>query len=246
MLFNILKLFGLDVPAKIEAARASLELRLQHAADHVKQEARHAAVIAVLWLFAAVAGAMAFGMGLVALYWWTADAYGPYVGLAVVAGVLVAAAIALATVAALKANSPASSGSETLHPLTAGLPSDSVAAAGALEAAEGTMKAAEARPVAPTWAPANATQTAAAASASELVEPLAFVLSKVVKYPSIGNPVIDELVGNLRMSAQGATSEAIEHAADVVRNGDRANLVFVLAGSAFIGWLLAHHSRQGS
>ncbi len=244
MLFNILKLFGLDVPAKIEAAKASLELRLQHTADHVKQEARHAAVIAVLSAFAAVAGAMAFGIGLVALYWWTADAYGPYAGLAVVAGILVAAAIAHAKAAALKANSPASSGSETPHPLTAGLPSDSVA--GALEAAEGTMKEAEARPVAHTWAPAKATQAVAAASASELVEPLAFLLSKVVKYPSIGNPVIDELVGNLRMSAQGATSEAIEHAADVVRNGDRANLVFVLAGSAFIGWLLAHHSRQGS
>jgi hypothetical protein len=66
MLFNILKLFGLDVPAKIEAAKASLELRLQHAADHVRQEARHAGVIAVLSAFAAVAGAMAFGVGLVA------------------------------------------------------------------------------------------------------------------------------------------------------------------------------------
>ena len=108
------------------------------------------------------------------------------------------------------------------------------------------MEEAEGRPVPHTWSTANTTQTVAAASARELVEPLGFILSRVVKYPSIGNPVIDELVGNLRMSAKGATSEAIEHAADVVRNGDRANLVFVLAGSAFIGWLLAHHSAQGS
>jgi len=245
MLFKILKLFGLDVPAKIEAAKASLELRLQHAADHIRQEARQAAVIAVLSAFAAVAGAMAFGVGLVALYRWTADAYGPYAGLGIVAGILVAAAIALATAAVIKANSVASSRSESPHHLTAGLPFDSVAAAGVLEA-EGTMEEAEARPVAHTWAPANATQTVAAASASELAEPLAFLLSRVVKYPSIGHPIIDEIVGNLRISAQGATGEAIEHAANVVRNGDRANLVFVLAGSAFIGWLLAHHSRQGS
>jgi len=245
MLFNILKLFGLDVPAKIEAAKASLELRLQHAADHLREEARQAAVIAVLSAFAAIAGVVAFGVGLVALYWWTADAYGPYAGLGVVAGILIAVAIALAAGAALKVNSPASSRSQTPHHLTAGLPSDSIAAAGALEAEE-TMEEAEARPVPHTWSTANTTQTVAAASARELVEPLGFILSRVVKYPSIGDPVIDELVGNLRMSAKGATSEAIEHAADVVRNGDRANLVFVLAGSAFIGWLLAHHSRQGS
>ena len=245
MLFKILKLFGLDVPAKIEAAKASLELRLQHAADHVRQEARQAAVIAVLSAFAAVAGAMAFGIGLVALYWWTADAYGPYAGLGVVAGILVAAAVALATAAALKANSPASIRSEMPRHGTGGLASDSVTAAGALEA-EAAIEEAETSAATHTWAPAKATQAVAAASASELVEPLAFLLSRAVKYPSIGNPIIDELVGNLRVSAQGATSEAIEHAADVVRNGDRANLVFVLAGSAFIGWLLAHHSRQGS
>jgi len=245
MLFKILKLFGLDVPAKIEAAKASLELRLQHAADHIRQEARQAAVIAVLSAFAAVAGAMAFGVGLVALYWWTADAYGPYAGLGIVAGILVTAAIALATAAVIKANSVTSSRSDTPHPLTAGLPSDSVAAASALEA-EGMMEEAEAHPIAHTWAPANATQTVATASASEFVEPLAFLLSRVVKYPNIGHPIIDELVGNLRISAQGATGEAIEHAANVVRSGDRANLVFVLAGSAIIGWLLAHHSRQGS
>jgi len=244
MLFKILKLFGLDVPAKIEAAKASLELRLQHAADHIRLEARQAAVIAVLSAFAAVAGAMAFGVGLVALYWWTAGAYGPYVGLGIVAGILVAAAIALATAAALKANSLASSRLETPDHLTAGLPSEAAAADGLQ--AEAAMEKAEARPVARTWAPENATQTVATASASEFVEPLAFLLSRVVKYPNIGHPIIDELVGNLRISAQGATGEAIEHAANVVRSGDRANLVFVLAGSAIIGWLLAHHSRQGS
>ena len=41
MLFNILKLFGLDIPAKIEAVKASLELRVEQATDHVKQVAQH-------------------------------------------------------------------------------------------------------------------------------------------------------------------------------------------------------------
>jgi hypothetical protein len=44
ILFKILKLFGLDV----EAVKASLELRVEQAIDHVKQVAGKAAVIAAL------------------------------------------------------------------------------------------------------------------------------------------------------------------------------------------------------
>jgi hypothetical protein len=85
------------------------------------------------------------------------------------------------------------------------------------------------------------------ASATDLVEPLAFLLSKVVKYPSVGNPVIDELIGHLRSTAHGTTDEAISRrAANVIRHGDRANLVVVLTGAALIGWLLSHHSRPQS
>jgi hypothetical protein len=54
MLFKILKLFGLDVPAKMEAVKASLELRVEQATDHVKQVAREAAVIAALSAVATV------------------------------------------------------------------------------------------------------------------------------------------------------------------------------------------------
>jgi len=48
MLFKILKLFGLDVPARIEAVKASLERRVEQATDHVKQVAQEAVVIAAL------------------------------------------------------------------------------------------------------------------------------------------------------------------------------------------------------
>jgi hypothetical protein len=82
------------------------------------------------------------------------------------------------------------------------------------------------------------------ASASDLVEPLGFLLSKVVKFPTIGNPVIDELIGKLRVTAHGSTDEAIDRAADVIRHGNRTNLVFVLTGTAFLAWLLTHNSQQ--
>jgi hypothetical protein len=37
MLFKILKLFGLDVPAKITAARSELEQRIEEVTDYAKQ-----------------------------------------------------------------------------------------------------------------------------------------------------------------------------------------------------------------
>jgi hypothetical protein len=54
MLFKILKVFGLDVPAKIEAAKSSLELRVERATDRIKEVAEEAVVIAVLSALAIV------------------------------------------------------------------------------------------------------------------------------------------------------------------------------------------------
>jgi len=102
MLFKILKLFGLDVPAKIEAVKASLERRIEQAMDHVNQVAQEAAVIAALSAVAIVTAFMAVGVGLVALYFWTADAYGMYAGLGVVGAILVVVTVALAVAAANK------------------------------------------------------------------------------------------------------------------------------------------------
>jgi hypothetical protein len=62
MLFNILKLFGLDIAAKIEAVKASFELRVEQATDHVKQVAQQAAIIGVLPAFATITATMAAGI----------------------------------------------------------------------------------------------------------------------------------------------------------------------------------------
>jgi hypothetical protein len=48
---------------------------------------------------------MAIGVGLIALYRWTTDAYGPYAGLGIVGVILVVATITLATAAAIKGKS---------------------------------------------------------------------------------------------------------------------------------------------
>jgi len=244
MLFKILKLFGLDVPAKIEAVKASLELRVEQATDHVKLVAQEAAVIAALSAVATVTAGAAACVGLIALYLWTADAYGVYVGLGGVGAVLVAVTAALATAAAIKAKSLASNGVK-LGRYSAGMAG--MASDPAIVASAATAEAAAAEPRSDALArlsAAAATPAAPIASAGDLVEPLAFLLSKVVKYPATGNPRVDQLIGHLAATAHGTADEAVNRTANVIRHGDRTNLVVVLTGAALVGWLLAHHSRQ--
>jgi hypothetical protein len=66
MLFKILKLFGLDVAAKMDAAKALIEQRAEEVADYAKQATQTAAVIAALSAVAGVVAAMAVGVGLFA------------------------------------------------------------------------------------------------------------------------------------------------------------------------------------
>jgi hypothetical protein len=102
MLFKLLKLFGLDVAAEIEAAKAGLEKRAERTAARVKSVAGDVAVIATLGALAAGTAMMALVVGLVALYRFTAPVYGDYAGLGAVAAILLAMTVAFATIIFLK------------------------------------------------------------------------------------------------------------------------------------------------
>jgi hypothetical protein len=238
MLFKILKVFGLDVPAQIEAAKSSLERRVERATGQIKQVAEEAAVVAALSALAIVTFAMAVAVGLIALYRWTADTYGEYVGFGVVDGILVVAAALLIAAVAIRAGSLRSVGMK-LRP--AGGTAAVLSVAGPTPIAE----AARTEPYCPeyTWTPPT-TAAYPVASGRDLVESLAYILGKYVKFPTIGNPVLDEVIGNLHVAAKGSTDEAIDRAANVIRHGDRSNIVLVLTGTAFLAWLLTHNSRQ--
>jgi hypothetical protein len=54
--------------------------------------------------------------------------------------------------------------------------------------------------------------------------------------------MLDEVVGNLRVTSRGTAEEAVEGAANLVRYGDRAQLFILLGGAAVAGWLLARQS----
>ena len=95
MLFKILKLFGLDVPAKIAATRTEFEHRVEEAADYAKRVTMAAAIVAAFSAVAAFLFFVAAGLGLFALYRVVAEHYGVYAGLGTVAGLLIGAASVL-------------------------------------------------------------------------------------------------------------------------------------------------------
>lgn len=233
MLFRVLKLIGIDVPAQIEAAKANLARQVEHATEQVKTVAQEAATIAALYAVAAMALGVAIAMGLVALYVWVAGAAGVFAGLGAVAGVLILVAAVLAIAAAIKTNSLRSAPPRPAPPRIVAAPAPSAEAAGL-----GSPHVPPPHPV--DFEPVHS----APPKAADLIEPLALFLSRYVKFPAMGNPVVDQLVANLRGSATGAAHEAVDRAAEVIRNGDRANLVIILSGAALAGWLFGRQARH--
>jgi hypothetical protein len=227
MLFKLLKLFGLDVPAKVAAAKSVIEQRAEEMAQYAGQTVQTAAVIAALSALAGVLGAMAVGVGLYALYRVDADSYGVYAGLGVVGGVLVAAALILFLVARAKGESLSRRRIfKPLSPFPTAASSSAPVVAAARPAPDYSHAADEARPE----------------PARDLLEPLALLLPKYIKYPALGHPVLDELVENLGAAARGTADEAVERAANLVRYGDRTQLLALLGTAAVVGWLLARHN----
>jgi hypothetical protein len=230
MLFKVLKLLGLDVPAKIAAAKSEIEQRVEEVVDYAKQATQMAAAIAGLSAAAGVLVAMAVGVGLYALNRVVAESYGVNAGLGVVAAVLVATTLILLLIARTKGE--ALSNRRIFKP-SRPLPTSAASAPTA--------------PVAPVQVPMSAALAAAPdESAGDLVEPLAFLLAKYVKFPALGHPVLDELIGKLRTSAHGTADEAVERAANLVRQGDRTQLLIMLGGAAIVGWLLARQNLNAT
>jgi hypothetical protein len=214
MLFKILKLLGLDVRAEIAAVKDQIEQRVDEVTDRARHAALTAAVIIALSTFAGLFCTLAMGVGLIALYRAEAEIYGVDIALAVVAAVLVVAALILLGVALMMGKS--------------------LSRARASKAAEDAARTAASSPATP-----EAIASPQATPAVELTEPLAFLLALFARDPKLGHPVLDEFAANLRTPAGGKADEAVEQALNLVRNGDRTQLLVMLGGAALAGWLLA-------
>jgi hypothetical protein len=228
MLLNILKALGLDIRGEIAAVKGQIGQRLDEVADRAKHVALTSAVIIALSTFAGLFCTMVIGIGLVALYRAETAIYGVETALAVVAAVLVIAALVLVGVAVMM-------GKSLVHARPSE-PAKQVARSAAAASAFASAGPPQICSSAPFATPAD--------SARDLIEPLAFLLAKYVKYPALGHPVLDELVGKLRVSARGPADEAVERAANLMRHGDRSQLLVLLGGAAFVGWLLARQTSE--
>jgi hypothetical protein len=93
MLFKILKLFGIDLPARMAEVRIGVEERFDLAKGSVEQAAQTAAVLALLFFLTGLAALCVFGVGLIALYSWVSRDYGEFYGLAAIGDVLILIAV---------------------------------------------------------------------------------------------------------------------------------------------------------
>jgi uncharacterized membrane protein len=248
MLFKILKLFGFDVPGRMEAVTANLEGRVERVIDRLKELAQEAVLLAILGVAALVTALMAAAAGLIAVYRLSAETYGDYAGLGVVAGILIVltlilVALMIATVRRLEAAQVT-----TISPGRVAEASE----AHRLAEENDTIPTA---PAATSAAPATtfnegvpsveavASPLASPASAGDLIEPLTYILSDVIRIPTFGNTYVDEFVDKLRGAARSNAEDTVQRAASVVRFGRRLDLLFVLGGTAAIAWLVTRNAQ---
>ena len=235
MLFRILKLFGIDIPARMAEVRIDLEERFDLAKDSVQQAAQTAAVLAMLFFFASLAALAAFAVGLIALYSWVSRDYGQFYGLAAVGGALLLIAIIAFVTAISKVNSWRD---ENARHVAAKRRDIAQTHAQRVAAA---AEALEAPKIQPSPAPP---QASGATAASDLIEPLVWALSGTMKLPTLGNPAVDELFARLRSSAAGVADQSVEALVRAVSFGGQPQLFAVLGGAFFVGWFAGRHGQR--
>jgi hypothetical protein len=241
MLFDILKLFGLDVRAKIVQARTEFEQRVELAKSRVAHTLTTASVLAVIFAMAALAGLAAIGVGLSALYSWVSIHHGQFYGYAAVGGVLVIVSATLSAIGILEARSW--SAQPTAPHLNDKL------ARGATESAVPirAISAADLEPPEPLVA-APIPPAALLFSSNRddgLSEALGLLLSKSIRLPITGSPVVDHMIEDLRGPAHRVLGDAIKSTADMIRYGERQKLIGALGTAVLVGWLLERvRSRQ--
>jgi uncharacterized membrane protein len=232
MLFKTLKLFGIDLPARIAEVRVDVEERFDLAKDSIEQAAQTAAVLALLFLLAGLAALSAFGIGLITLYSWVSSNYGQFYGFAVIGAILLFIAIVIFASAISKAKSWSGESSSRV-------------AAKKRELAQARVKrVAAAREVLEGPALPPPPRSSEATSSNDLIEPLVSALSRTIKLPDMGNPAMDELFARLQSSARGVADETVESLVRAVRYGDRPHLFAALGGAMFVGWFLGRHDQR--
>jgi ElaB/YqjD/DUF883 family membrane-anchored ribosome-binding protein len=237
LLLNLLKAFGLDIPARVAELKARIEQRVEDAADQAVHVVQDIAVTVALVCCAAITALAAIAVGLVALARWVADLYGPFAGLAAVGGLLLLVTVILAVVAATRPRSArrVKSPAEVLQ-------SAAKRSATYADAAR-RLHAAQAEPAQAgglTSAAASTPQGGAGSSMGDFGKLIGFLLPLLISAaPASGGGLMGTLSAAWRSGAHRAAGETLEGAAKMVREGDRTNLLAVVGAAVLFGWLVS-------
>jgi hypothetical protein len=230
-MIRILRLVGIDLPARIAALEEEVGRRAEAAAGLVKRATRQAAMIAALGAAAVITALLIFVTGLIALYVWVADQHGAYAGLAVVAGTLLVLTVVLLLVARGKTRGLAKMAT-IKRPLFA-LPDAEERKSTERQATHVVVAGGGAASAAAAAAPPSA-----ASPPHDGVESLATLVDTLVRYPVTGHPLADLLLRQIGPSTRLPTEDAIVRASRLIRDGDRTTMLGVLAATAAVGYFL--------
>lgn len=233
MVLRLLGPLGREVEARIDGLTGKIERRIQRATDEAKQAAGAAAITAALAAFAGLTAIIALGVGLFALYRWVAATYGEFEGYGVVVGTLIIVTIILVVTIVVRSKSSRPWEVPTGQP---------AAATAAWEHANAEPRAEQAATAKFSTPPPAATPPPP--GVSDIAEVLTHILAGIIKIPETGNEVLDEIARNVRVRAQSGGQEALDSAVNVVREGERINLIAVLSGFVVFGWLLSRAARN--
>ena len=237
LLLNLLKAFGLDIPAHVAELKARIEQRVEDAADQAVHVVQDIAVTVALVCCAAITALAAIAVGLVALARWVADLYGPFAGLAAVGGLLLLVTVILAVVAVRRPRSArrVKSPAEVLQ-------SAAKRSATYADAAR-RLHAAQAEPAQAgglTSAAASTPQGGAGSSMGDFGKLIGFLLPLLISAaPASGGGLMGTLSAAWRSGAHRAAGETLEGAAKMVREGDRTNLLAAVGAAVLFGWLVS-------
>jgi len=237
LLLNLLKVLGLDIPARVAELKARIEQRVEDAADQAVHVVQDIAVTVALVCCAAITALAAIAVGLVALARWVADLYGPFAGLAAVGGLLLLVTVILAVVAVRRPRSArrVKSPAEVLQ-------SAAKRSATYADAAR-RLHAAQAEPADAgglTSAAASTPQGGAGSSMGDFGKLIGFLLPLLISAaPASGGGLMGTLSAAWRSGAHRAAGETLEGAAKMVREGDRTNLLAAVGAAVLFGWLVS-------
>lgn len=239
MLLRILKLFGIDVAAKVAEIREELESRAALATARLTRALREASIFACLGILAALSAAGAVCVALIAIYSWVALEYGQFYGYAAVGGVLVSLSAVFAVTGLTLANSWSLDSSSVVEQL----PSPSAQEASdefSIEHQTGT----DAENIQPKDLMPNYSRATPSSEGTSPILP-ARTFPELIPLPVTGNPIIDGLIDGLRIPAGDAVGDILDVAADTIRRGEREKLLMTLGIAMFAGFFVARMRSRG-